>query len=81
MAGQGRLNHGTVMVVPGEFIQNYAYDANLQTQYEGYAPQGSATSETRWVIRKYTYDANLQVSTIRVAKDVAWDDRSAVSYS
>ena len=80
MADDGLLNLRTVMVVPGEFIQNFAYDANNQLQYEGYAPQGTAISENHWVIRKYTYSSGLQQTT-RIAKNVAWTDRASVTYT
>ncbi len=81
MASQGRLNHGTVMVVPGEYIQRFSYDANSQVEYEGYAPTGTAEGTNSWVIRKYTYNANLQQTATNIARDVNWTDRSSHTYS
>ena len=80
MADDGILNFRTVSVIPGEYIQNFAYDANHQMQYEGYAPQGTADDADKWTIRKYTYSSGQQ-ETIRIAKNVSWDDKASVSYT
>lgn len=80
MAGKGRLNHGTVMVVPGEYKQRFAYDANSQVEYEGYAPIGTSEDDPAWVIRKYTYSSGLQTET-NIARDVNWTDHESHTYS
>ena len=80
MPDSGLLNFSTVMVIPGEYIANFAYDANSQLEYEGYAPYGSATSSNVWTIKKYVYSSNL-LSTVRIARNVDWDSRTSHTYS
>ena len=80
MADDGLINFRTVSVIPGNHIVNYAYDANSQVEYIGYAEQGVATSASKWVIRKFSYSSGL-LQNERIAKNVAWDSRTTVSYS
>lgn len=80
MTRGGVINYDTVTIVPGEFIVNRAYNASNQTEYMGYAPQGTATSTPQWVIRKYTYTSNL-ITSERIAKNVDWDNKATHTYS
>jgi hypothetical protein len=79
MADDGLLNYKQVSSIPGEHISNFAFNVSDELEYFAYAAKGTADDEAKWVIHKITYSGSL-IETIRVAKNVAWDNRASVSY-
>lgn len=76
------LNSQYVSILPPSHIVNYAYKSDTkQIEYVGHAVRGAATSAAVWTIRKYTYNLSNQISTERVAHNVAWDDRETSTYA
>lgn len=74
------MNFQVVCIIPGLEIVNRAYNASKQTEYVGFAVRGTANGDSKWTIRKYTYTDN-QVTSERVAVEVAWDNRASETYS
>jgi hypothetical protein len=48
--------------------------------YVGAAPAGSGTGETVWDVVKTDFDSNGNPSRDRFARDIAWDNRTTVSF-
>lgn len=68
------------------YTMKIAYTAANLTEYVGYAPPGTATTDTAWRIKKFTYDGNnLQTDTQFPEGSAdfkfAWDSRTAYVYS
>lgn len=75
------VNYMTVSQLPTNVILNRAYKVTTkQLEYEGHAVKGSANSDTCWTVRKYTYNGDNQISTERMAYNIAWDDRETSTY-
>ncbi len=72
----------------------YAYDANNNMIYEGWADPGVLSSEPKWAIRKATFDGNNNMIMERFAfasgsllqgskntqKIFVWDNRTTYDY-
>lgn len=67
-------------------IQNFAYDANNNTEYVGVAIQGSLDSDLQWRIEKLTWESDgvggFRCISSRFSRSkVSWNGRSEHVYS
>lgn len=76
---EDNMNYIFVSEIPPGYIVNRAYNASKQIQYLGHAKKGTANATSIWTIREYTYTSS-QVTSERVAHNVAWDDRATATY-
>lgn len=65
--------------------QAFAYDANSQTEYIGYALPGTSKASPKWLIKKLTYSGTLvtdiQFANGVIAFDSVWNSRTGYTYS
>jgi hypothetical protein len=69
----------------GRYTTKIDYDANGNPIYIGIARGGSATSDTKWFLKKLIYSGNnltdMQCAQGEISFDKQWDLRSTYGYS
>lgn len=57
----------------------WAYNADSNIQYAGYAPKGLAEGTDGWLLQKFTYDVSQRLTTREIAYG-NWTNRTGESY-
>jgi hypothetical protein len=69
----------------GRYTTKIDYDANGNPIYIGIARGGSATSDTKWFLKKLVYSGNnltdMQCANGEISFNKTWDGRSGYVYS
>lgn len=71
--------------ITSAFEQNtqamFDYSGGTNVIWDGYAPMGTPTNSSGWLMRHFTYDSNSNILTRQIAYPGVWASHATTTYS